>query len=144
METVWTEAMMPGNTVTMATGYGPGERRRQIASKTAVWSHAGTPVVPMRWVRIRDPERRLAPPAVLPTHRRLSPVPVLPAVVRRGQRAAPWDEARAHRGVATPRQWRANATARTTPAWLALSSLVTWMAAQLIGTPPMPVRTAAW
>jgi hypothetical protein len=57
---------------------------------------------------------------------------------------ATFEEARAHLGVETQRQWSDKATARTTPALLALYSLVTLMAALLIGTHPMPVRTAAW
>jgi hypothetical protein len=54
------------------------------------------------------------------------------------------EEARAHLGVETQRHWSDRATARTPPAVLALDALVTLMASHLIGTHPMPVRTAAW
>jgi hypothetical protein len=40
--------------------------------------------------------------------------------------------------------WNHQVIARTTPALLALYSMVSLMAAQLIGTDLMPVRTAAW
>jgi hypothetical protein len=53
-------------------------------------------------------------------------------------------DARAHLGVETQRQWSHQATARTTPALLALYSIVTLIAAHLLGTDTMPVRTAAW
>jgi len=41
--------------------YGAGERAIEITSATAVWRHGGLPVVPIRWVLIRDPEHRFAP-----------------------------------------------------------------------------------
>jgi hypothetical protein len=101
-------------------------------------------VVPIRWVLIRDPEKRFEPQALLATNLQLTPVQILAYFVRRWQMEATFEEARAHLGVETQRQWSDKATARTTPALLALYSLVTLMAAHLIGTNTMPVRTAAW
>ena len=93
---------------------------------------------------IRDPAGRFAPQAWLATNPQLRPVQILTSVVRRWQRDTTFEEARAYLGVETQRQWRDQATARSTPAWLALYSMVTLMAAHLIGTHPMPVRAAAW
>src|SRR3712207_7343105 len=36
-------------------------------SGTAVWRHAGLPVVPIRWVLLRDPHRHFEPQALLCT-----------------------------------------------------------------------------
>jgi DDE superfamily endonuclease len=144
LEKVLTDSMTHWSTVTMANWYGEGKRRVQITSNTAVWYHSGKPVVPIRWVLIRDPHGRFAPQALLATNPQLTPVQILTYVVRRWQMEATFEEARAHLGVETQRQWSDRATARTTPALLALYSLVTLMAARLIGTHPMPVRTAAW
>jgi hypothetical protein len=144
LEKVLTDAMTPWRTVTMANWYGERERRVQITSNTAVWYHSGKPAVPMRWVLIRDPERRFAPQALLATNPQLTPIQILTSFVRRWQMEATFEEARAHLGVETQRQWSENATARATPALLALYSMVTLMAAHLIGPHPMPVRTAAW
>lgn len=47
--------------------YGAGERAIEIASGTAVWRHAGLPMVPIRWVLIHDPEGPFAPQALLCT-----------------------------------------------------------------------------
>src|SRR3954449_6376314 len=44
--------------VTVPDWYGEGERVVEICSDTAVWRHAGLPVVPIRWVLLRDPSRR--------------------------------------------------------------------------------------
>jgi hypothetical protein len=53
-------------------------------------------------------------------------------------------EVRAHLGVETLRQWSDLAILRTTPALLALFSLVTVFAQQLLQGQPLPVRQAAW
>jgi hypothetical protein len=53
-------------------------------------------------------------------------------------------EGRAHLGVETQRQWSDLALLRTTPALLALFSLVTVFAHQLLQGQPLPVRQAAW
>ena len=144
LEKVLTDSMTHWKTVIMAHWYGEGERRLQVASNTAVWDHSGQPVVPIRWVVIRDPEQRVESQALLATNLRLTPVQILASVVRRWQMESTLEEARAHLGGATQRQWSGKATARTTPALLALYSVVTLMAAHLLGTDPMPVRTAAW
>ena len=55
-----------------------------------------------------------------------------------------FEEARAHLGMETQRQWSDVAIARTTPVLLGLFSLVALMANDLIKSCTMPVRTAAW
>jgi hypothetical protein len=57
-----------------------------------------------------------------------------------------FEETRAHLGIETQRQWSDKAIARTTPALLALYSLVTLIAHDRLHTQPepVPVRTAAW
>ena len=55
-----------------------------------------------------------------------------------------FEEARAHLGVETQRQWSDKAIARTTPAVFALYSVVTLLAARLLETQNLPVRRAAW
>jgi DDE superfamily endonuclease len=144
LEKVLSESMTHWKSVTMANWYGEGERRVQITSNTAVWYHSGKPVVPIRWVLIRDPKKRFEPQALLATNLRLTPVQILASFVRRWQMEATFEEARAHLGIETQRQWSEKATARTTPALLALYSVVTLLAAHLLGPHPMPVRTAAW
>ena len=123
---------------------GANTRRVQITSDTAVWYHSGKPGVPMRWVVIRDPEGRFDPQALLATNPRLAPAPIWTYFVRRWPLETTCEEARAHLDVETQRQWSHHATARTTPALLALYSMVTLMAAYLGGTHAIPVRTAAW
>ncbi len=54
-----------------------------------------------------------------------------------------FEEARAHLGVETQRQWSDQAIARTTPILFAIYSLVTWLAHRLRKDSVFPVRRAA-
>jgi hypothetical protein len=55
-----------------------------------------------------------------------------------------FEEAQAHLGIETQRQWSDLAIARTTPVLFGLFSLVTLMADRLIKGKVKPVRNAAW
>ena len=55
-----------------------------------------------------------------------------------------FEEARAHLGIETQRQWNDLAIARTTPALFGLFSAIALMANRLIKTEVKPVRAAAW
>src|SRR3954452_25504341 len=57
----------PWRCVTVPGWYGEGERIVEICSGIAVWRHAGLPVVPIRWVLLRDPGHRFDPQALLCT-----------------------------------------------------------------------------
>jgi hypothetical protein len=130
--------------VQVESWYGQGRREIEVVSNTAVWFHSGKPVVPIRWVIIRDPEGDFEPQALLSTALHLSPQDIVGSFVRRGQMEVTFEEARAHLGLETQRQWNSRAIARTTPAVLALYSLITVMARALLSTESMPVRRAAW
>jgi len=144
LEKVLSDSTTHWTTVTIANWYGGKAQHVQLASDTAVWYHSGKPGVPIRWVLVRDPAGRFAPQALLATNQRLTPVHILTYFVRRWHMEVTFEEARAHLGVETQRQWSHQAIARTTPALLALYSMVSLMATHLIGTNTMPVRTAAW
>src|SRR5262249_9206997 len=47
--------------------YGRSRRTVELASATAVWYHSALPVVPLRWVLIRDPLGKFEPQALLCT-----------------------------------------------------------------------------
>ena len=64
--------------------------------------------------------------------------------VRRWTVEVTFEEARAHLGVETQRQWSEKAITRTTPALLALYSVVTLLAARLIERQELSGRRAAW
>ncbi|GLS68112.1 hypothetical protein GCM10007890_01230 [Methylobacterium tardum] len=133
----WHAVVVPG-------WYGAGERTIEIASDTAVWRHGGLPVVPIRWVLIRDPEARFPPQALLCTDPTREPAQIVGWFVRRWTIEVTFQKARAHLGVETQRQWSDTAIARTTPCLLALFSIVTLLAARLSARQWRRVAAAAW
>jgi hypothetical protein len=122
-----------------------GETRLvELASGTAVWYHPGLPVVPLRWVLLRDPQGELEPQALLSTVLTVPPRQIVEWFVLRWQLEVTFEEARAHLGIETQRQWSDLAILRTTPALLGLFALVTLFAHQVLQGQPLPVRQAAW
>lgn len=130
--------------VTVADWYGEGPRVVEIVSRTAVWYHGGLPVVPLRWVLIRDPAGSFDTQALLCTDPDAAPEQVLAWFVRRWQLEVTFEEVRRHLGVETQRQWSDLAILRTTPALLGLFSLVTLFAQQRFAGPAATIRQAAW
>jgi DDE superfamily endonuclease len=124
--------------------YGRSTRTVQLASATAVWYHSALPVVPLRWVLIRDPLGTFEPQALLSTDLHLTAQQIVGWFVLRWQVEVTFEEARAHLGVETQRQWSDLAIARTTPALLGLFSLVTVFAHQLLQGTDLVARGAAW
>jgi len=124
--------------------YGGGTRTVELATGTAVWYHAGKPTVPLRWVLIRDPLGEFKAQALLCTDLGTTPVQVVEWFVMRWQLEVTFEEARAHLGVETQRQWSELALLRTTPALLGLFALVTVLADGLLQGQELPARTAAW
>ena len=93
---------------------------------------------------VRDPLAEFEPQALLSTQCSHTPQQILSWFVRRWRTEVTFEEARAHLGVETQRQWNDLAIARTTPILLGLFSLVTLMADGLLKDQALPVRTAAW
>jgi hypothetical protein len=135
--TVWT-------TLTVKNWYGGGRREVEVTSDTALWYHSGVPPVAIRWVLIRDPRGKFEPQALLSTNLSHTPMQILTWFVRRWTMEVTLEEARAHLGIETQRQWNDRAIARTTPALFALYSLITLTAQRLIQRETGVVRTAAW
>jgi hypothetical protein len=131
-------------TVAVRGWYGEGERVVELVSDTAVWYHSGMPPLSIRWVLVRDPQGTFAPQALLCTDLTVEPVQILEWFVLRWRLEVTWQEARAHLGMETQRQWNELAIARTTPALLGLFSLVTLWAGQLAQEHALPVRQAVW
>ena len=134
--TVWTEASV--------AWYGRMRTTVRRARETAIWYHAGLPPVSIRWVRITDPRGAFEPQALRCTDTAVGEQQIVAWFVLRWQREVTFEEARAHLGIETPRQWSDLAIVRTTPGLLGLFSLVTLFAHQLLQGQERPVRQAAW
>jgi hypothetical protein len=136
-ETEWT-------TLKVDQWYGEGPREVEVTTDTAVWYHAGKPPVSIRWVLIRDPQERFKPQALLSTHLDYTVEQILTWFVRRWTIEVTFEEARAHLGMETQRQWNDRAIARSTPALLSLYSVITLTAHLLIEKGASRVRSTAW
>jgi hypothetical protein len=124
--------------------YGEGPREVELCTDTAVWYHAGKPPVLIRWVLIRDPRESVEPQALLSTTQDHTPEQMVTWFLRRWTIEVTLEEARAHVGMDTQRQWNERAIARTTPALLSLYSIITLTAHLLIQKGATCVRTTAW
>jgi hypothetical protein len=102
------------------------------------------PVLPVRWVLPRDPQRRFDPQALLCTDPARDPLQIVRWFIQRWQVEVTFREVRDHLGVETQRQWSDRAIARTTPCLLALFSIVTLLAARLDRRARSAVCTDAW
>lgn len=130
--------------IVVSAWYGHAEGKElEITSDTAIWYRPGTPVLPVRWVLVRDPDGKRAPQAFFSTDVTLEPANIIALYVRRWQIEVTFAETRAHLGVETQRQWTDNAIARTTPALLGLYSLVSLWASDLL-TSASTAYAAAW
>lgn len=128
----------------LADWYGETRRAIEIVSGTAVWYSSGHPVLPIRWVIVRDPRGRFQTQALLCTDLTIEPLQIVQYFVRRWQIEVTLREVREHLGVETQRQWSDQAIARTTPALLGLYSLITLMADALAKRGRVLVRRTAW
>jgi hypothetical protein len=144
LEAVLADERTQWTTLIVDQWYGEGPREVEVATDTAVWYHTGKPPVAIRWILIRDPHARFKPQALLSTNLDYTPEQILPWFVRRWTMEVTFEEARAHLGMETQRQWNDRAIARTTPALLSLYSIITLNAHLLIEKGMTSVRSTAW
>ena len=144
LQQVATATATPWQRVTVRGWYGERERTVEIVSGTCVWYHTGMPAVPIRWVLIRDPEGKFDTQALLCTKLEVTPLQVLEWFVLRWQVEVTFEEARAHLGMETQRQWSAKAVARTTPCVLGLYSLIILLAERVREQQGLTMRRDAW
>jgi len=144
LEAVLADARTQWTQLCVEQWYGEGPRGVEVATDTAVWYHTGQPPVAIRWVLIRDPQERFKPQALLSTNLQHTPEQMLPWFVRRWTMEVTCEEARAHLGMETQRQWNDRAIARATPALLSLYSISTLTAQLLIEQGATCMRSTAW
>jgi hypothetical protein len=129
---------------TQAAWYGGQRKTLWVFSRTALWYTPGWVPVAIRFVLVCDPEGKLPDAAFCCTALRATPEQILQWVVMRWSVEVTFEEARAHLGMETQRQWSDLAIARTTPVLLGLFSLVTLLALRLHPTGQLLVETTAW
>ncbi len=124
--------------------YGGRRKKLLIFSGTALWYTPGLPPVEISFVLVRDVEGKLRDEAFFCTDPQAKPVQILDWVIMRWSVEVTFEEARAHLGMETQRQWSDKAIERTTPALLGLFSLIVLMAHQIFQLCSIPIAQAAW
>jgi hypothetical protein len=136
--TVWKRAVQASRTSWRTGGW------IEYATGTALWYHAGKEPLPIRWILVRYSDKRHDTEAFLCTDPQMGPVDVLDCYNRRWSMETTYEEARAHLGVETQRQWSDPAIFRTTPLLFGLYSLVTLYVQQNAERLALSPRRAAW
>jgi hypothetical protein len=139
-----------------------------LVTGTAVWDVDGYPPLPLRWVLVvvreaspkENPTGQQPPAALFSTNLALGAPAIVelfvsrwslevtfadaiaPRFPRRALHQA--EEARAHLGFQSQRQWAKAATTRTTPVILAMFSLVCLIAHRLHAATPLAPHSSAW
>jgi hypothetical protein len=124
--------------------YGQGKRTVQWCSGTALWYRFGKPPLPIRWVLTRDLTGKKEPKAFLCTDQQRGALTIILTFMKRWSLESTFEEARAHLGVETQRQWSDLAIERTTPLLLCTYSLVTLAGTHLALHEEIAVEQTAW
>lgn len=134
----------PWQSVVLKDWYGHRDYTLLITSHTALWYRPGKPAIPIRWVLVKDPKGHFRTQAFLCTNLTVDPCQILNWFRLRWQVEVTFEEVRAHLGVESQRQWSPLAIARTTPALMALFSMVTVLAHQWISKHSFEPLQTAW
>ncbi len=132
------------STIIIPQWYGQSNKTMQIATGTALWYKSSDPLVPLRWVLVKDTEGKIAPVALLCTDLDLNAQSVIDYFIRRWTVEVTLEESRRHLGVESQRQWSDLAIARTTPVLMGLFSIVTLWAHELQQQQGIEAKSSAW
>jgi hypothetical protein len=124
--------------------YGDRRKAMLVLSRTGLWHRRGQDPVAIRYVLARDPQGEPPDAAYFCTDERFPPEEILKYVVQRWSVEVTFEEARAHLGLETQRQWSDRAIARTTPVLLGLFSLVTLAAWRCHEAGLLSAEQTAW
>lgn len=131
-------------TVVIPQWYGKSKQVMQVATGTALWYKSNDPLVPLRWVLIKDPQDQIQPIALLATDLNLDAQCIINFFIRRWTLEVTFEETRRHLGVESQRQWSDLAIARTTPVLMGMFSIVTLWANDLQKQGIISIQTSAW
>ena len=123
--------------------YGGEKKLVELHSGTNLWYTTGCKPLAIRWVLVRDLESGNVE-SFFSTEQNLAAETLVEYFVMRWNIEVTFEEARAHLGVETQRQWSDNAINRTTPVLFGLFSLVCLMAYKLTDGGHIPVAISAW
>ena len=124
--------------------YGGTKKKLWLFAHNALWYTPGWDPLPIRFVMVRDPEGKLRDEVFFCTDQEAKSGSIITWVVMRWSLESTFEEARAHLGVETQRQWSDLAIQRTTPILLGVFSIVTWITFQGTQNQAVPIQKTAW
>jgi hypothetical protein len=120
--------------------YGGKKKTVEYLTFVCLWYHAGTPPLPVRIVLVRTPDGKNVAETFFSTNTDDLPEQIINWFVLRWNIEVTFEEARAHLGVETQRQWSDKAIQRSTPLLMGLYSLVTLVGLKMRETKPILIQ----
>lgn len=130
--------------VVFSEWYGTKNKKMLITYGTAIWDSNKGVRVPLSWVLLKDPEGRLEPALLGCSDLKSSAWQITRFFVRRWRVEVTFAEVRRHLGVETQRQWSDLSIERTTPALMAIKSIICLMAHVLFKKGQLQIQVTAW
>jgi hypothetical protein len=121
----------PSRPVLTVGWYGGGRRRVEVVSDVGSWYRSGRPLVPVRWVFVRDRDGAHRDEYFFTTDVAMVPRVVIETYTGRWNIETTFQEARSYLGLETTRGRVRNTVLRAEPSLLALYTLVVWLYAEL-------------
>jgi hypothetical protein len=111
--------------------YGGERRRVEVVTGTGWWYQSGRPLIPVRWVFVRDRTGTHRDEYFFTTDVTMSPKMVIETYTGRWNIETTFPEARSYLGLETTRGRSRNTVLRSEPSLLALYTMVVWLDAEL-------------
>jgi DDE superfamily endonuclease len=121
----------PSRPVLSVGWYGGGRRRVEVVTGVGSWYRSGRPLVPVRWVFVRDRAGTHRDEYFFTTDVTMSPKAVIETYTGRWNLETTFQEARSYLGLETTRGRVRTTVLRAEPSLLALYTLVVWLYAEL-------------
>jgi hypothetical protein len=121
----------PKPSVLTVAWYGGERRRVEVVTGSGWWYKSGRPLVPVRWVFVRDRTGTHRDEYFFTTDVTMSPTGVIETYTGRWNIETTFQEARLYLGVETTRGRSRNTILRAEPSLFALYTVVAWLYAEL-------------
>jgi hypothetical protein len=121
----------PKRPVLTVAWYGGERRRVEVVAGSGWWYQGGRPLIPVRWVFVRDRTGTHRDEYFFTTDVTMSPRAVIATYTGRWNIETTFQEARSYLGLETTRGRVRNTVLRAEPCLLALYTLVVWLYAEL-------------
>lgn len=121
----------PKPSVRTVAWYGGERRRVEVVTGSGWWYKGGRPLIPVRWVFVRDRTGTHRDEYFFTTDVTMSPQAVIETYTGRWNIETTFQEARTYLGLETTRGRSRNTVLRAEPSLLALYTLVVWLYVEL-------------